>query len=78
MLGASVDGMGLPCEGQAMTSRLALICGTSSCHMAVSTILSILNVPATCSCAPVEYKALLCSWCMGSILFSYGARVVAK
>jgi FGGY-family pentulose kinase len=37
MLGASVDGMGLPCEGQAMTSRLALICGTSSCHMALST-----------------------------------------
>ncbi|XP_062509444.1 FGGY carbohydrate kinase domain-containing protein-like [Corticium candelabrum] len=36
MLGANVDGTELPCEGKAITTRLALICGTSSCHMALS------------------------------------------
>ncbi|XP_065834234.1 FGGY carbohydrate kinase domain-containing protein-like isoform X2 [Oscarella lobularis] len=37
VLGADVTGTNLPCEHQEMTSRLALICGTSSCHMAIST-----------------------------------------
>ncbi|XP_026521737.1 FGGY carbohydrate kinase domain-containing protein isoform X2 [Notechis scutatus] len=36
MIGANVKGYNLPCENQPITSRLAVICGTSSCHMAVS------------------------------------------
>ncbi|KAG7330572.1 hypothetical protein KOW79_006794 [Hemibagrus wyckioides] len=36
VIGADVSGHHLPCENQPITSRLALICGTSSCHMAVS------------------------------------------
>ncbi|XP_058159483.1 FGGY carbohydrate kinase domain-containing protein isoform X3 [Dasypus novemcinctus] len=36
VIGADVRGHGLPCEGQPMTSRLAVICGTSSCHMGIS------------------------------------------
>ncbi|XP_013907860.1 PREDICTED: FGGY carbohydrate kinase domain-containing protein isoform X3 [Thamnophis sirtalis] len=36
MIGANVKGHNLPCENQPITSRLAVICGTSSCHMAVS------------------------------------------
>ncbi|XP_058030674.1 FGGY carbohydrate kinase domain-containing protein isoform X2 [Ahaetulla prasina] len=36
MIGANVKGHNLPCENQSITSRLAVICGTSSCHMAVS------------------------------------------
>ncbi|XP_076829230.1 FGGY carbohydrate kinase domain-containing protein isoform X2 [Brachyhypopomus gauderio] len=36
VIGADVSGHRLPCENQPITSRLALICGTSSCHMAVS------------------------------------------
>ncbi|XP_043941466.1 FGGY carbohydrate kinase domain-containing protein isoform X2 [Protopterus annectens] len=36
LIGADVRGYSLPCEGQPITSRLALICGTSSCHMAIS------------------------------------------
>ncbi|KAI5104686.1 FGGY carbohydrate kinase domain-containing protein, partial [Silurus meridionalis] len=36
VLGADVSGHQLPCENQPITSRAALICGTSSCHMAVS------------------------------------------
>ncbi|XP_075412998.1 FGGY carbohydrate kinase domain-containing protein isoform X2 [Tenrec ecaudatus] len=36
MIGADVRGHGLVCEGQPMTSRLAVICGTSSCHMGIS------------------------------------------
>ncbi|XP_077005597.1 FGGY carbohydrate kinase domain-containing protein isoform X2 [Tamandua tetradactyla] len=36
VIGADVRGHGLPCEGQPMTSRLAIICGTSSCHMGIS------------------------------------------
>ncbi|XP_066481444.1 FGGY carbohydrate kinase domain-containing protein isoform X3 [Tiliqua scincoides] len=35
MIGASVKGHNLPCENQPITSRIALICGTSSCHMGV-------------------------------------------
>ncbi|MGH0177967.1 UNVERIFIED_CONTAM: hypothetical protein FKN15_076555 [Acipenser sinensis] len=34
VVGADVTGHNLPCETQPITSRLALICGTSSCHMA--------------------------------------------
>ncbi|XP_077096542.1 FGGY carbohydrate kinase domain-containing protein-like isoform X2 [Siphateles boraxobius] len=37
VIGADVRGHQLPCEEQPVTSRLAVICGTSSCHMAVST-----------------------------------------
>ncbi|KAK9979014.1 hypothetical protein ABG768_012461 [Culter alburnus] len=37
VIGADVSGHQLPCEEQPVTSRMALICGTSSCHMAVST-----------------------------------------
>ncbi|XP_038188679.1 FGGY carbohydrate kinase domain-containing protein isoform X2 [Arvicola amphibius] len=33
VIGADVRGHGLICEGQPVTSRLAVICGTSSCHM---------------------------------------------
>ncbi|XP_036452936.1 FGGY carbohydrate kinase domain-containing protein [Colossoma macropomum] len=36
VIGADVSGHHLPCENQPVTSRVALICGTSSCHMAVS------------------------------------------
>ncbi|XP_055978249.1 FGGY carbohydrate kinase domain-containing protein isoform X2 [Sorex fumeus] len=36
VIGADVRGHGLPGEGQPMTSRLAVICGTSSCHMGIS------------------------------------------
>uniref|UniRef100_A0A3P8WPT4 FGGY carbohydrate kinase domain containing n=2 Tax=Cynoglossus semilaevis TaxID=244447 RepID=A0A3P8WPT4_CYNSE len=36
MIGADVKGFNLPCEDQPITSRLAMICGTSTCHMAIS------------------------------------------
>ncbi|KAM4605033.1 FGGY carbohydrate kinase domain-containing protein [Polymixia lowei] len=36
VIGADVKGFNLPCEDQPITSRMALICGTSSCHMAIS------------------------------------------
>ncbi|KAG9471519.1 hypothetical protein GDO78_014505 [Eleutherodactylus coqui] len=36
VIGADLTGRHLPCEDQPITSRLALICGTSSCHMAIS------------------------------------------
>ncbi|KAM9844649.1 FGGY carbohydrate kinase domain-containing protein isoform 2-T2 [Aulostomus maculatus] len=36
VIGADVRGHHLPCEGQPVSSRMAVICGTSSCHMAVS------------------------------------------
>ncbi|XP_054837947.1 FGGY carbohydrate kinase domain-containing protein isoform X2 [Eublepharis macularius] len=36
MIGASVKGYNLPCENQPITSRIAVICGTSSCHMGIS------------------------------------------
>nr|XP_033772995.1 FGGY carbohydrate kinase domain-containing protein isoform X2 [Geotrypetes seraphini] len=36
VIGADVKGHNLPCENQLITSRLALICGTSSCHMGIS------------------------------------------
>ncbi|XP_007901884.2 FGGY carbohydrate kinase domain-containing protein isoform X2 [Callorhinchus milii] len=36
VIGADVKGHNLPCEMQPITSRLALICGTSSCHMGIS------------------------------------------
>ncbi|XP_016015396.1 FGGY carbohydrate kinase domain-containing protein isoform X3 [Rousettus aegyptiacus] len=36
VIGADVRGHGLACEGQPVTSRLAVICGTSSCHMGIS------------------------------------------
>ncbi|XP_067391547.1 FGGY carbohydrate kinase domain-containing protein isoform X5 [Emydura macquarii macquarii] len=36
VIGADVKGHNLPCENQPITSRLAVICGTSSCHMGIS------------------------------------------
>uniref|UniRef100_A0A3P8RLD5 FGGY carbohydrate kinase domain-containing protein n=1 Tax=Amphiprion percula TaxID=161767 RepID=A0A3P8RLD5_AMPPE len=36
VIGADVTGFQLPCENQPITSRMAMICGTSSCHMAIS------------------------------------------
>ncbi|KAM9326591.1 FGGY carbohydrate kinase domain-containing protein [Gastrophryne carolinensis] len=36
VIGADVTGHRLPCEDKPITTRLALICGTSSCHMAIS------------------------------------------
>ncbi|KAM9458595.1 FGGY carbohydrate kinase domain-containing protein [Salvelinus alpinus] len=36
VIGADVRGFSLPCEDQPITSRMAMICGTSSCHMAIS------------------------------------------
>ncbi|XP_030427381.1 FGGY carbohydrate kinase domain-containing protein isoform X3 [Gopherus evgoodei] len=36
VIGADVKGYNLPCENQPVTSRLAVICGTSSCHMGIS------------------------------------------
>uniref|UniRef100_A0A3Q2ZX33 FGGY carbohydrate kinase domain-containing protein n=1 Tax=Kryptolebias marmoratus TaxID=37003 RepID=A0A3Q2ZX33_KRYMA len=36
VIGADVRGFHLPCEQQPITSRLAMICGTSTCHMAIS------------------------------------------
>lgn len=36
VLGAGVQGFNLPCEDQPITCRMAIISGTSTCHMAVS------------------------------------------
>lgn len=36
VIGADVKGFHLPCEDQPVTSRVAMICGTSTCHMAIS------------------------------------------
>uniref|UniRef100_A0A8C2XGB1 FGGY carbohydrate kinase domain-containing protein n=1 Tax=Cyclopterus lumpus TaxID=8103 RepID=A0A8C2XGB1_CYCLU len=36
VIGADVKGFQLPCEDQPLTSRMAMICGTSTCHMAIS------------------------------------------
>ncbi|XP_068196396.1 FGGY carbohydrate kinase domain-containing protein [Antennarius striatus] len=36
VLGADVGGLHLPCEDTPITTRMAMICGTSTCHMAVS------------------------------------------
>uniref|UniRef100_A0A8C3T8J4 Carbohydrate kinase FGGY C-terminal domain-containing protein n=1 Tax=Chelydra serpentina TaxID=8475 RepID=A0A8C3T8J4_CHESE len=36
VIGADVKGHNLPCENHPVTSRLAVICGTSSCHMGIS------------------------------------------
>ncbi|XP_056453704.1 FGGY carbohydrate kinase domain-containing protein isoform X1 [Gadus chalcogrammus] len=36
VIGADVKGLYLPCEDRPLTTRMALICGTSSCHMAIS------------------------------------------
>lgn len=36
VIGADVRGFHLPCENQPITSRMAMICGTSTCHMAIS------------------------------------------
>lgn len=36
VIGADVTGFHLPCENQPITSRMAMICGTSTCHMAIS------------------------------------------
>uniref|UniRef100_UPI00398F5900 FGGY carbohydrate kinase domain-containing protein isoform X2 n=1 Tax=Pristiophorus japonicus TaxID=55135 RepID=UPI00398F5900 len=36
VIGVDVRGCNLPCETKPITSRLALICGTSSCHMGIS------------------------------------------
>ncbi|XP_060685792.1 FGGY carbohydrate kinase domain-containing protein isoform X4 [Hemiscyllium ocellatum] len=36
LIGADVKGSNLPCENTPITSRLAIICGTSSCHMGIT------------------------------------------
>ncbi|XP_047188166.1 FGGY carbohydrate kinase domain-containing protein isoform X5 [Scophthalmus maximus] len=36
VIGADVKGFNLACEDQPITSRMAMICGTSTCHMAIS------------------------------------------
>ncbi|KAM8727971.1 FGGY carbohydrate kinase domain-containing protein isoform 1-T2 [Acanthopagrus schlegelii] len=36
LIGADVRGFHLPCEDQPITTRMAMICGTSTCHMAIS------------------------------------------
>ncbi|XP_047444848.1 FGGY carbohydrate kinase domain-containing protein isoform X1 [Mugil cephalus] len=36
VIGADVRGFHLPCEDQPITARMAMICGTSTCHMAIS------------------------------------------
>ncbi|XP_015228469.1 PREDICTED: FGGY carbohydrate kinase domain-containing protein [Cyprinodon variegatus] len=36
VIGADVQGFELPCKGRPITSRMAMICGTSTCHMAIS------------------------------------------
>uniref|UniRef100_UPI003AAC4415 FGGY carbohydrate kinase domain-containing protein n=1 Tax=Centroberyx gerrardi TaxID=166262 RepID=UPI003AAC4415 len=36
VIGADVKGFHLPCEDQPISSRMAMICGTSTCHMAIS------------------------------------------
>ncbi|KAK3709039.1 hypothetical protein QZH41_014911 [Actinostola sp. cb2023] len=36
VIGADVTGSGLPCANQPITTRLVLVCGTSTCHMAIS------------------------------------------
>ncbi|KAM4552645.1 FGGY carbohydrate kinase domain-containing protein isoform 1-T2 [Odontesthes bonariensis] len=36
VIGADVKGFNVPCEQRPITSRMAMICGTSSCHMAIS------------------------------------------
>ena len=39
VMGADLTGLGLPCADRPLTSRMALVCGTSSCHMAVGVVL---------------------------------------
>ncbi|KAJ8012264.1 hypothetical protein DPEC_G00066870 [Dallia pectoralis] len=36
VIGADVSGSSLPCKNLPITSRMAMICGTSTCHMAMS------------------------------------------
>ncbi|XP_028283633.1 FGGY carbohydrate kinase domain-containing protein [Parambassis ranga] len=36
VIGADVKSFHLPCENRPITSRMAMICGTSTCHMAIS------------------------------------------
>lgn len=36
VIGVDVKGFNLPCEDLPITSRMAMICGTSTCHMAIS------------------------------------------
>ncbi|XP_056246281.1 FGGY carbohydrate kinase domain-containing protein [Seriola aureovittata] len=36
VIGADVKGFNLPCEDRPITSRMAMVCGTSTCHMAIS------------------------------------------
>ncbi|KAM8850674.1 FGGY carbohydrate kinase domain-containing protein isoform 3-T8 [Spinachia spinachia] len=36
MIGADIKGFHLPCEDQPITARMVMICGTSTCHMAIS------------------------------------------
>uniref|UniRef100_H2M2L1 FGGY carbohydrate kinase domain-containing protein n=1 Tax=Oryzias latipes TaxID=8090 RepID=H2M2L1_ORYLA len=36
VIGADVKGFSLPCEHRSISSRMAMICGTSTCHMAIS------------------------------------------
>ena len=38
MMACDVAGLNLPCQDKPITSRLPIICGTSSCHMAVSKV----------------------------------------
>ena len=35
-IGSDISGVKLPCDGKSITERISFICGTSSCHMAVS------------------------------------------
>lgn len=35
-IGGDISGLNLPVEGNSITERISFICGTSSCHMAVS------------------------------------------
>lgn len=61
VIGADVSGYQLPCENQPITSRLALICGTSSCHMAVS--LELIEIVLLRVC--VKLKACVAKYSRG-------------
>uniref|UniRef100_A0A8C5HBF0 FGGY carbohydrate kinase domain-containing protein n=1 Tax=Gouania willdenowi TaxID=441366 RepID=A0A8C5HBF0_GOUWI len=53
VIGADVKGFQLPCENQPISSRMAMICGTSTCHMAVCQPVFVPGVWGPCLSAMV-------------------------
>lgn len=55
VLGAGVQGFNLPCEDQPITCRMAIICGTSTCHMAVSVALCFCSFQTRKKVEPYDF-----------------------